>query len=304
MTKTRLIVSLLVAAHLSLDAVVATELWRTAASDDWPSQKLMAIGFSLALAQTTLMCAWLVFGTARSGWRLIALLLVIGLSAGMFEWLGDPGSGAEYRVGLTVLLLSIGAATTAFFVAARYFREWQIVASDREPDSSMEGDAHQHGHEESVGRDIAANQGNDERRAMPTSTARQVRIADFLLWTTALALFFGVAQPLKPVSMEELVRFMLRHQYMILLLALSSTVAVWLVVGDGWRRWDGWLITAGCTGALAHWLFVLEFGEPFLTHQTVAELTYLLLSLAVLRVAGLRLVQTSRANRIGIDTER
>ncbi len=296
MTKARLLILLLVAAHVSADAVVAAELWLAESAGRKPNDALVVAGVVFALAQIAMLCIWLLFGKVRFGWRLAGLFAAVGL----LSWILAPADGVARSVhfrSLFVTAFLYKAATTGILLAAaRYCRRWQLVIS--ESDSSTVGVARRGSDEEASSRGIAQQDRGEAASSRRTSTDRaqpslrspsaQWRIADFLLYTAALAIFLGLVQALP--DRNELVVFVMRRGHMILLVGLASTLALWFVLGDGLRRLDGWLAGLGTFVALANWSFTIHIEDPGYAFAALAQLTVLLLSLAVLRVAGLRLV--------------
>jgi hypothetical protein len=296
MTKARLLIPLLVAAHVSLDAVVAAELWLAESAGRKPNDALVIAGVVFALSQIAMLCIWLLFGKVRFGWRLAGLFAAIGL----LSWILAPADGVARSGHLRSLFVTAflyKAATIGILLAAaRYCRRWQLVIS--ESDSSTVGVAHRGSDEEASSRDTAHQDRGEAASSRRTSTdseeprlrlpSAQWRIADFLLYTAALAIFLGLVQTLP--DWNEIVVLVMRRAHMILLVSLASTLSLWFVLGDGLRRLDGWLAGLGSFVALANWSFTTYNQDPGYALATLAQLTVLLLSLTVLRIAGLRLV--------------
>jgi hypothetical protein len=269
MRPVRLLVILLVMATLLVDLVVVS--WVVATQPmvpaDWPPPAVVAL-FALSLAQVGLVAVWTGFGGRSLPWRILGLVLTIGLWSRLVAWtLGSPG-----YVHWTRLLTTQSVAILVPLWAAR-LRGVRLARAD------------------------------SARLSLATASGPgplQFSLRYLLSWITVLAVILGLVQ--YAVGFEELAVVPLSELWTIGLFPLSHgglvLAAFWVVAGKK-RLWGRALVAIAATAATIaanHLWAGIEELWPY-TGLCVLQMLWVVASLSVFRVAGYRLVRRGRAGR-------
>jgi hypothetical protein len=264
-----LLVILLVVATLLVDLVVVSWVVATypLAPADWPNAAVVAL-FALCMAQVGLVAVWTGFGGRSLPWRILGLVLTIGLWSRLVAWtLGSPG-----YVHWTRLLTAQSVAILLPLWAAR-LRGVRLARAD------------------SANPSLATASGPGPL---------QFSLRYLLSWITVLAIILGLAQ--YTVGFEELAAVPRFELWTIGLFSLSHGVlvlaAVWAVVGTRWLpvRALVAVVATAATIALNHLWTGIEELWPY-SGLCMLQMLWVVASLSVFRVAGYRIVRRGRAGR-------
>lgn len=271
MRHVRLLVILLVVATLLVDLVVVSLVAsHQIVPADWPHPAAIAL-FSLCVAQVSLLAIWTGLGGKSLPWRILGLLLVIGLWSRLVAWTIDRPDTEDVFVEWTWVLLGQTVVILVPLWAAR-LRGVRLTRASSEDWT--------------------------EETASPRSRF-QFSLGHLLSWITVLAIVLGLAQ------------YTFRYDDLFWLVAAWHLVAVygishaalalagfWAVFGTG-RAWLRCLLlvptTAAAIGASYLWTGIEDLG-PY-TGFFLLQVLWAVASLSVFRVAGYRITRIAQLQR-------
>lgn len=271
MRPVRLLVILLVVATLLVDLVVVSSVVAShqIAPADWPHPAAIAL-FSLCMAQVSLIAIWTGFGGKSLPWRILGLVLAIGLWSRLLAWTVDRPDHVSMATDWTCLLLAQSVVILLPLWAARLRGVRLVRASNARPSEPV-----------ALGR-----------------CRFQFSLGYLLSWITVLAVVLGLAQ--YTLEFEELMRVLIFAWWVVPVFAVShaglALAGLWAVLGTArpWLRWLVVVLTIAATVVANHvWLEIEEIWTY--TGLCVLQLLWVMASLSVFRVAGYRMTRAPRA---------
>ena len=270
MRHVRLLVILLVVATLLVDLVVLSAVvgMHPLVPPDWPNPAAIAL-FALCMAQVGLVAIWTGFGGKSLPWRVLGLVLTIGLWSRLAAWVTERSGHFALATHWSCLLLGYGVAILVPLWAARLqgVRPARVDGASPSPPA-----AHGRGR-------------------------LQFSLGYMLSWITVLTVMLGLAQ--YALEAETLVRVLTSYWWELPLFSVSHGVLVlaslWAAMGTA-RFWGRSLAVVAATAltivANHLWTGVGETG-PYAAF-CVLQLLWVIASLSVFRVAGYRLTRAPR----------
>jgi hypothetical protein len=278
MRRVRLLVVLLVVATLVVDlAVVSAVVAMHPIVPALFSHPAVIALFALGMAQVGLIAIWTGFARRSLPWRILVLVLTIGLWTRILAWTIGPLSDIEHAFmvnNLTRLLLGQSLVIVASLCVIR-LRGVRLVRADdgylSEPDA-------------------------------PGGGRLQFSLGYLLSWITVLAVILGLAQYalpfqgiwglLTPISWDDTV-YVVTHAGLVL-------AALWAVLGTGrpWVRCLVAVLAIAATSVANHLATGLAGTLWFYAVLCILQLIWVMASLSVFRVAGYRMTRMRRAPQV------
>ncbi len=269
MRPVRLLVILLIVATLLVDLVVVS--WVVASSPllpaDWPYAAIIAL-FALCTAQVGLVAVWTGFCGKSLPWRILGLVLTIGLWSRLVAWTLDSPGFVHW-----IALLTAQSVVILVPLWAARLRGVRLARADNANPSPV----------------VANGRGRF-----------QFSLRYVLSWITVVAVILGLAQ--YAVELESLIGLLAFNRWEFRVLGVSHGVLVlagtWAALGVArpWLRWLVVLLTVAATVVTYHlWLGIEDIW--LYTALCLLQVLWVVASFAVFRVAGYRFVRAPRGGR-------
>jgi hypothetical protein len=267
MKTTRLLIGLLLLATVLVDGVVVSivlslgKLFQDPRALFW-----IFVLVALALAQSSLAAIWAGFGRRSIAWRAMALVLTITAWSRLMPWVINPSTPNRLATEWAVLLLAQTIIVFAGVIMARLAGVRVVSATEALP---------------------AANDADRHARF-------QFSLAYAFSWIIAVAVILGVLQyALYRQHVPPDADFWLSLAALSVAHALMAMAALWTALGTRWAAVRVFVLCATTLAAHAAHTYVWE---EILVGATVCvvQVSWLLGSLWVIRVAGYRLVRQGR----------
>ena len=269
----RLLVILLVVATLLVDLVVVSVVAsHQIVPTGRPHPGVDALS-TLCIAQVGLVAIWTGFGGKSLPWRILALILTIGLWSRLLAWTDDFYDDASVVNACTCLLVAQSIVILIPLGALRLRGVRLVRSCDEHPSEQV----------------------------APARGPLQFSLGHLLSWITVVGVVLGLAQ--YTLEFEELMGLLSANRWVLPVVAVGHgglvLAGLWAVLGTARLRLRWLVALVAVAGTIVATLLWPGHQDP-LTYSglCLVQVLWVVGSLSVFRVAGYRMTRLSRGPRI------